>query len=79
MTSITVRVVDDDDSAVTGKRVRIFLTHSFMPQTWLEDYTDDDGRVSFDFDSCLAVDVYVNGECQVSGVDDDGGEVTVSI
>ena len=79
MTSITVRVVDDDDSPVEGKRVRIFLTHQIMPQTWLDEYTDDEGRAYFEFDSCLAIDVYVNEECQIEGVDDDGGEVTVSI
>lgn len=79
MRSITVRVVNDDDDPVVGKRVAVWLTHELMPQTWLDDYTDDEGRAYFEFDYCLAVDIYVNGECQIEGVDDDGGEVTVSV
>ncbi len=79
MESITVRVVDDDDGPIDGEKVSIFLTHTIMPQTWLEARTDDEGRAYFDFDDCISVDIYVRGECQLESITDDGGEVTVSV
>ena len=77
MAYLNVRVVDGNDDPVEGKKVTIFISHTLLPQTWLEDYTDDEGRVYFDFDGG-SVDVHVGGECQLSGVEPDG-EVTVSI
>ncbi len=79
MESITIRVVNDEDEPIEGKRVRIFLTHWVMPQTWLDEFTDDEGRADFEFEDCLSVDVYVDGDLQLEGVNDDGGEVTVCI
>lgn len=79
MESLTVRVVDDEDDPIAGEEVTIFLTHTIMPQTWLNEHTDDEGRAYFAFDDCVSVDIHVRGECQLESVTDDGGEVTVSV
>lgn len=75
---LNVRIVDEDDDPVSGEEVTIYISHTFSPQTWLKDTTDEEGRAYFDFDGDGPVDVYVNGECQISGTESDG-EVTVSI
>jgi hypothetical protein len=77
MAYLNVRVLSSGGNPVSGKKVTIFIKHNFMPQTWLEDYTDGDGRVSFDFDG-YSIDVHVDGTRQMSGVGTNR-EVTVSI
>ena len=76
MPYVNVHVVDEDP--VRGEKVTIFVTHEFLPQTWLENYTDDEGRAYFDFESGLSVDVYVRGTKELEGVELDG-EVTVCV
>lgn len=77
MAYLNVQVLDSDSSPVNGKKVSIFISHSFSPQTWLEEYTDSDGKAYFNFDG-VSVDVYVNGECRISGTSPNG-EVTVTL
>ena len=78
MPYVNVRVVDEDDNPISGEKVTIFITHTFLPQTQFEDYTDDEGRAYFDFESGISVDVYVRGERVLEGVGLDS-EVTVSV
>lgn len=78
MESICVRVVDHNDDPVEGKLVTIFLHHWVLPATYVEDYTNEEGRAYFQFDDCVSVDVHVGGSCQLEEIDDEG-EVTVCI
>jgi hypothetical protein len=77
MAYLNVRVVDRKNHPISGKKVAIFISHTFMPKTWLEDYTDNEGRAYFDFDGG-PVDVHVGGSCKLRGVNLNR-EVTVSI
>lgn len=78
MSYLNVRVVDDDDDPIESVKVTIFIHHQLHPDTWLSDYTDDDGEAYFDFDDALSADVYVRGDKRLEHVDLDD-EVTVSI
>jgi len=77
MAYLNIRVVNSSGKPVSGKKVTIFISHNFMPQAWLSDYTDGDGRVSFDFDG-YSIEIHVDGKKQMSGVGTNR-EVTVSI
>lgn len=77
MAYLNVRVVNSSGKPVSGKKVTIFISHNFMPQTWLSDNTDGDGRVYFDFDG-YSIEVHVDGKLRMKGVGTNQ-EVTVSI
>lgn len=77
MAYLNVRVINSSGKPVSGKKVTIFISHNFMPQTWLSDNTDGDGRVHFDFDG-YSIEVHVDGKLRMKGVGTNQ-EVTVSI
>ncbi len=70
---LSVHVVNQESEApCSGERVKIVIHHGgLMPDTSLEDYTDDDGIASFDFDGGSSVDIYAAGKVLESGVDDE--------
>ncbi len=77
MPYLNVRVVNSSGKPVSGKKVTIFIKHNFMPQTWLADQTDGDGRVRFDFDG-HSPDVHVDSRRRLESVETNR-EVTVNI
>ncbi len=83
MGSLTVHVVNDDGDPVRGKRVFVNFVGSFLgvADTHLEDYTDSDGTVGFDDIPTGSVEVYVDGDLQMTvGVgQNDHEDVTVSL
>jgi len=78
MPYLNIRVLDEENNPIPGEKVTIFISHMLSPQTWLKDYTDDDGRVYFDFDGGVSADVHVRGNCELKSVELNG-EVTVSV
>ncbi len=83
MGSLTVHVLDENGEPVSGKEVFVNFVGSFMGlvDTHLEDYTDSDGTVEFDDVPTGSVEVYVDGDLQVTvGVgQNDHEDVTVSL
>lgn len=83
MGSLTVHVLDSDGNPIRGKGVFVNFVGSFMglADTHSEDYTDDDGTVAFDDVPTGSVEVYVDGDLQVTvGVgQNDHEDVTVSL
>ncbi len=77
MPYLNVRVVDEDDTPVSGARVVIVIYRDTSPNN-LTDHTDSDGIVQFEFDSGISADIYVNGILELLHVGLDR-EVTVSI
>jgi len=76
MSYLNVRVVDDD-RPVRGVKVTIAIQHSMMPDTYLDEFTDDDGTAYFDFADAVSASVRVR-EKRLDHVALDG-QVTVSI
>jgi 5-hydroxyisourate hydrolase-like protein (transthyretin family) len=83
MPDLTVHVLDDDQEPVSGAKVYLAVEHNMMPNTWLEEYTDDDGEVEFEVPRFTTIDVYVNGDLEIESIaigdDDDDEDVTVTI
>jgi len=53
----SVRIVDEDGHGVSGKKVTVHY-----PWTWSEDYTDEDGWVTFEKSGGgVTVQVYAGG------------------
>ena len=77
MPYLNVRVVDEDDTPVSGARVVIVIYCDTL-QNNLTDHTDNDGIAQFEFDAGISADIWVNGilELLQVGLDD---EITVSI
>jgi macroglobulin-like protein len=74
---LNVRVVDEDDTPVSGARVMIVIYCDTSPNN-LTDHTDNDGIAQFEFDSGISADIWINGilELLQVGLDD---QVTVPI
>lgn len=83
MGSLTVHVLNDDGDPVRGKRVFVNFVGSFLgiADTHLEDYTGSDGSIDFDDVPTGSVEVYVDGNLEVTvGVgQNDHEDVTVSL
>ena len=77
MLYLNVRVVDEDDTPVSGARVVIVIYRDTFPNN-LTDHTDNDGIAQFEFDSGISADIHVNGILELLhvGLDD---EIVVSI
>ena len=77
MPYLNVRVVDEDDTPVSGARVVIVIYRDTSPNN-LTDHTDNDGIAQFEFDSGISADICINGILELLhvGLDD---EITVSI
>ena len=77
MSYLNVRVVDEDDTPVSGARVVIVIYRDTF-QNYLTVHTDNDGFARFEFDSGISADIYINGILELlhAGLDD---EITVSI
>jgi hypothetical protein len=81
MPNLNVHVVNTDDDPVPGAKVFILIHHNIMPDTWLEEYTDDEGQADFDVPRFTRVDVSVKGDLELEDIsiaESDKG-VTVSI
>lgn len=77
MNSLTVHVVDENETPVSQERVFCNFPHTF---NGLESYTDDDGVVEFDDIPVGEVDIFVEGEKLVISVgQNDHEDVTISI
>jgi hypothetical protein len=74
---LNVRVVDEDDTPVSGARVVIVIYRDTSPSD-LTDHTDNDGIAQFEFDTGISADIWINGilELLQVGLDD---QVTVTI
>lgn len=68
MPNLNVQVVTENDKPLPYKKVMLLIHHNFMPDTWLEETTDDDGQADFDVPKFTTVDVYVDGDVEDSGI-----------
>jgi uncharacterized GH25 family protein len=64
MPVLTVNVTDSDGEPVENIEVQIFITHTFAPNTWLKEDTDEDGNVEFEVEKHYIVSVYVDGNLE---------------
>ena len=80
MPTLNVHVVNNN-SDVSGAKVFILVHHNIMPDTWLKDSTDASGQVEFDVPRFTNVDIYVNGDLELSDINiaESSKGVTVSI
>lgn len=80
MPNLNVQVVGTDDEPIEDAKVFV-LIHAIMPDTWLEEYTDEDGHADFDISDFVTVDVYVNGTLEEEGISlgDSDEAITISI
>jgi len=81
MPDLTVNVLDDDQDPVVAAKVFLLIHHNFMPDTWLEDRTDDDGEAEFEVPKFTTVDVHVNGNVELEDISigEDDEDVTVTL
>ena len=81
MPRLNVRVVNNNNRPISGAKVFISVHHNIMPDTWLEDYTDDNGRANFEVPRFTNIDLYVNGDLELEDINmaESSKGVTVSI
>ncbi len=83
MPTLTVNVLDDEQDPVSGVKVFLLVHHNIMPDTWLEERTEDDGEAQFEVPRFTKIDVSVKGNLELEGIDigddDDDQDVTITI
>ena len=79
MATLTVNVENEDGSPASGIKVTVFHSDGFLPQSYIEDYTDDDGVAELDVPNYCTADVHADGAEQLSDIQITGSDEDVTI